>query len=77
MSQSTAGVPPGASRMDPGEVREPIAAFITHLTGLGHTRLTVCGYEDSARHFGEWLARSGMTVADINDENLERTALIG
>ena len=72
MFNSTTGTPFTAMRMDPGDLREPIAAFINHLTGLGHTRLTVRGYEDSARHFGEWLARSGMTIADINEGILER-----
>ena len=74
MFNSTTGTLPTASRMDPGDLREPIAEFITHLAGLGYTRLTAHGYEDSARHFGEWLARSGMTIADINDGSLERFA---
>ncbi|MGI9416842.1 MAG: tyrosine-type recombinase/integrase [Geminicoccaceae bacterium] len=74
MSDPTAVTPSTAVRMEPGELRELIAAFITHLTRLGYTRLTARGYEDSARHFGEWLARSGMTIADVNDGSLERFA---
>ena len=60
--------------MRPGELRGPITAFITHLTTLGYSRLTARGYEDSARHFGEWLARSGVIVSDIDDRILERFA---
>ena len=60
--------------MEPGELREPIASFITHLTTLGYSKLTARGYEDSARHFGEWLARSGIIVSDIDDRILERLA---
>lgn len=60
--------------MEPGELREPIASFITHLTTLGYSKLTARGYEDSARHFGEWLARSGIIVSDIDDRILERFA---
>jgi site-specific recombinase XerD len=72
MSNLITDTPCASSLMDPGELREPIAAFITHLTMLGYSRLTARGYEDSARHFGDWLIRSGVIVSEIDDQTLER-----
>jgi site-specific recombinase XerD len=41
--------------MDPGSLGALVEEFTTHLMSLGHTRLTVTGYGDGARHFAEWL----------------------
>ena len=41
--------------MEPGDLRPLVEAFAGHLSGLGHTELTVSGYHDSARHFADWL----------------------
>ena len=53
--------------MNPGPLRPFIEAFADHLFGLGHTTLTVRGYQDSARHFADWLCRSNIELAAINN----------
>jgi len=37
--------------MDAGNLRMLVDQFAKHLTTLAHTRLTVAGYADAARHF--------------------------
>jgi integrase/recombinase XerD len=66
----------GAKRrcMDPGALRAFVVEFIDHLASLGHTDLTVGGYEDSACHFGEWLERSDIALVDVDDEAVARFA---
>jgi site-specific recombinase XerD len=58
--------------MNPGPLRPFVDAFADHLFGLGHTRLTVRGYQDSARHFADWLRRSNIELAAINDDVFAR-----
>jgi site-specific recombinase XerD len=60
--------------MNAGELASLVAEFMDHLSGLGHTRLTVTGYDASARHFAQWLAQTKMAVADINDAVVDRFA---
>lgn len=48
--------------------------FTRHLVDLGNTPLTVSGYEAGARHFGEWLHRSGISPAQIDDKTVARFA---
>jgi site-specific recombinase XerD len=60
--------------MDPGALGPRIDEFTSQLAGLGYTRLTVLGYADAARHFAEWLRRSGITLADIDHAVAERFA---
>ena len=59
-------------RMDAGDVGPLVAAFASHLSGLGHASLTVTGYESSARHFAQWLARAKIAVADVDDDVVHR-----
>lgn len=60
--------------MDPGALRPLIQEFTDHLTALGYTRLTMGNYSDSARHFGDWLRRSGIALADVHGGIVERFA---
>ncbi len=60
--------------MEPGHLRPLIEAFADHLSDLGHTRLTVSGYHDSARHFAEWLRRCGIDVVAVDDQIITRFA---
>jgi site-specific recombinase XerD len=50
------------------------AEFVSHLKGLGHTDLTLTGYRDGARHFCEWLRRSGVAIDAVDDDVIERFA---
>jgi site-specific recombinase XerD len=60
--------------MDPGTLGTLVEEFTSHLEGLGHTRLTVAGYGDAARHCAEWLFRSGIAVVDVDDDVVARFA---
>jgi integrase/recombinase XerD len=67
MAKQNGGLRRSSRRMDPGSLGVFVEEFSGHLRSLGHTRLTVTGYEDGARHFAEWLHRSGIAVVDIDD----------
>ncbi len=60
--------------MDPGVLGPRISEFTRDLTALGYARLTVTGYEGAARHFAEWLHRSKISLADINEQTTKRFA---
>ncbi|WP_237050194.1 hypothetical protein [Microvirga ossetica] len=66
MPKSTEGLPECAQLMNPGALRPFVEAFTGRLLGLGYTRLTVSGYEASARHFGQWLQNKKIAVAEID-----------
>jgi hypothetical protein len=57
--------------MDPGALGAFVEEFTSHLKTLGHTRLTVRGYGDAARHFAEWLRRSDIAVVDVRVPSLK------
>jgi integrase/recombinase XerD len=61
-------------RMDPRSLRAFVVEFTDHLAALGHTDLTVRGYENAARHFGEWLGRSDIALVDVDDKVAARFA---
>lgn len=60
--------------MDPGSLRAFVVEFTDHLAALGHTSLTVGGYEDAACHFAEWLERSDIALVDVDDNAVARFA---
>jgi len=57
-------------RMDPGALSALVEAFADDLTALGHTRLTVSFYADSARHFGAWLGQTGIAPVGIDGSTI-------
>jgi integrase/recombinase XerD len=63
-----------ARRMDAGNLRMLVDQFAKHLTTLAHTRLTVAGYADAARHFGQWLKRVRVDIAGVDDHVIDRFA---
>jgi site-specific recombinase XerD len=54
--------------MDPGSLRTFVVEFTDHLAARGHTDLTVGSYNDAAHHFAEWLERSDIALADVDDK---------
>jgi len=60
--------------MDAGELAPLVAEFNSQLEALGHSRLTVAGYDASARHFGQWLILTKIGIAEINEAAVERFA---
>ena len=67
MSKPKGEVRPSARCMDPGTLGTFVEEFTKQLKAVRHTRLTVGGYGDAARHFAEWLRRSGIAVVDVDD----------
>lgn len=67
MSNPSSGLSGQVWFMEPGDLLPLIEAFENHLSGLGHTELTVRGYHDSARHFADWFRRSGIELAAVDD----------
>ena len=67
MSKPNEELRPSRQCMDPGVLGTFVEAFTSQLKTLGHTRLTVTGYEAAARHFAEWLRRCGIAVVDVDD----------
>jgi site-specific recombinase XerD len=64
----------GQQRMDAGNLAPLVAEFTRHLSGLGHTALTVAGYDAAARHFAQWQAVRGGDVDDVDDAVIGRFA---
>jgi integrase/recombinase XerD len=74
MSKQNGGLRRSSRRMDPGRLGAFVEEFTRHLRSLGHTRLTVTGYGDGARHFAEWLQRSEIAVVDVDEGVIARFA---
>jgi hypothetical protein len=66
--------PARRTRLEARDLRPALENFTRHLADVGHTPLTVSGYEAGARHFGEWLHRSAISPAQIDEEAVERFA---
>jgi site-specific recombinase XerD len=60
--------------MDAGSLAPHVAEFTRQLSELGHTDLTVGGYDAAARHLAQWLALTKIPVADIDDAVIDRFA---
>ena len=60
--------------MDAGELAPLVTEFTRHLSELGHTSLTVSGYDAAARHLAQWLALVKIAVANIDGAVVDRFA---
>jgi site-specific recombinase XerD len=60
--------------MKAGELAPLVTDFTRHLMGLGHTGLTVTGYDAAARHVAQWLTQTKVAIADIDDAVIDRFA---
>jgi integrase/recombinase XerD len=67
-------LPSRRPRMDAGALGPHVERFAEHLIALGHSRLTVTGYSDSARHFADWLCRVGIVPNDVDNAIVEQFA---
>ncbi|NKL66982.1 tyrosine-type recombinase/integrase [Rhizobium leguminosarum] len=74
MPKSTEVLPECTQLMDAGKLRPFVEAFTSQLLNLGHTRLTVSGYEASVRHFGQWLQSTKIAITEIDDDVVRRFA---
>lgn len=60
--------------MDAGSLAPLVVEFGRQLSTLGHTHLTVAGYDASARHFGQWLTQANIGIAEIDEAAIKRFA---
>lgn len=63
-----------AHRMDAGLLRPFIEAFAATLKAEQYTPLTIAGYEDSARHFSDWLWRNKIEFGQVGDDVVQHFA---
>lgn len=74
MPKSSSDLPGRQQRMDPGALGSLVGDFTIRLAGLAYTHLTVTGYEDSARHFAQWLQLAGIAAGSIDETIVRRFA---
>ena len=60
--------------MDAGPFQPLIDAFVSELQAGRHTALTISNYENSARHFADWLCRSGIELSQVGEDVIQRFA---
>ena len=51
-----------------GSFQPFVDAFVGMLGARQYTPLTVCGYENSARHFAHWLYRCHIELRRVNED---------
>jgi site-specific recombinase XerD len=51
-----------------------VKQFTDELIALGHTRHTVSGFYDSARHFADWTCRSGIAPCEVGSGTIDQFA---
>jgi integrase/recombinase XerD len=60
--------------MDAGNLAPHVTEFTRQLSELGHTILTVTGYDTAARHLAQWLALTKVPLADLDDAVIDQFA---
>jgi integrase/recombinase XerD len=74
MAKSSENHRHGQRCMVAGDLAPRVTEFARHMTVLGHTSLTVSGYDAAARHLAQWLTLAKIAVADIDDGVADRFA---
>lgn len=74
MTTSDPYLPHRTHYMDAGPLQPLVLAFSDTLTTRLHSPLTVAGYENAARHFADWLCRSGITLRSVDESVVLRFA---
>lgn len=59
---------------DAGALGPMVEQFTDELLALGHTRFTVNGFDDSARHFADWTSRSGIAPCEVGSGTIDQLA---
>jgi site-specific recombinase XerD len=60
--------------MEAGDLAPSITAFSAELGTLCHSRLTIKGYDDCARHFAAWLAFTKIGLDEVGEQTLDQFA---
>jgi integrase/recombinase XerD len=71
---STKRKTPKLGPMDAGFLTPLITDFGASLAALGHSRLTIGGYTDSARHFTAWMLDGGLALDEVGKDTIDRFA---
>lgn len=58
-------------RLESSLLAAPLAELVNRLAQRGHTACSIQSYVQAAEHFGQWLRRTGQTVADVCPETVE------
>jgi integrase/recombinase XerD len=74
MTTSDAYLPYRACCMDAGSLQPFVLAFSDTLMARLHSPLTVVAYENAARHFADWLCRSGIPLRCVDETVVLRFA---
>src|SRR5437868_298528 len=53
-----------------GNAARYLEGFATEMASAGYAPLTICGYLDSAIHFGKWAETGGLNFAETTDESI-------
>src|SRR5262244_3023952 len=61
-------------RMDAALLQPLIEAFVATLKARQYSPLTIAGYEDSARHFSDWLWRNKIEFSQVGDDVIQHFA---
>ena len=74
MQKQDPNSPSRRPRLNAGALAPFVEKFAEHLTGLGHSGPTVIHLSVSARHFADWLCRTGIAASDVNDHVVDEFA---
>src|SRR5215469_2594421 len=61
-------------RMDAALLQPFIEAFVATLKAGQYTPSTIAGYEDSARHFSDWLWRNKIEFSQVGEDVVQHFA---
>jgi|SRR6516164_3813621 hypothetical protein len=74
MARSNASFSVRTHRMDAALLQPFIEAFVATLKAGQYTPLTIAGYEDSARHFSDWLWRNKIEFSQVGEDVVQHFA---
>src|SRR5215831_19312854 len=74
MTRSDASFSVRTHRMDAALLQPFIEAFVATLKAGQYTPLTIAGYEDSARHFSDWLWRNKIEFSQVGEDVVQHFA---
>src|SRR5260370_42396998 len=57
--------------MRPGCATPHLEGFAAELASVGHTRLTINDFLNSAIHFGGWVEAKSIDIAEINEQTVK------
>ena len=74
MPKQSTNSPSRRPHMDAKALAPMVQKFTSDLVGLGHPRSTIGAFSDAARHFADWICRSGIAPCDVSAGTIEQFA---